>query len=85
MLQHRIDKLRKTLVEKNLDGFLVSNFYNILYLTVFKTLTNDEREAFVIVTKENVYLLTDARYVKSSAFAKASSFVKTSEDRSTDK
>lgn len=65
MLQQRIDKLRKTLQQKNLDGFLISNFYNTLYLTGFKTLTNDEREAWGLVTKNNVYLFTDLRYVKS--------------------
>ena len=48
MLEQRIEKLRKILVEKNLDGFLVSNFFNILYLTGFKTLTENEREAWVV-------------------------------------
>jgi len=65
MLQTRINKLRKILEEKNLDGFLVSNFYNILYLTEFKTLTNDEREGWGLITAKNVYLFTDLRYVKS--------------------
>ena len=43
MQQQKVEKLRKTLKEKNLDGFLVSNFYNILYLSGFKTLVDDER------------------------------------------
>lgn len=64
MLQIRGDRLRKILEEKNLDGFLVSNFYNILYLTGFKTLTDNEREAWVLVTKKNIYLFTDGRYIK---------------------
>lgn len=63
MLNHRVNKLRKVLLEKNLDGFLVSNFYNILYLTGFKTLVSDEREAWIFVTKNNIYLFTDSRYV----------------------
>mgnify|MGYP001612824053 FL=1 len=63
MLTHRIEKLRKILIEKNLDGFLVSNFFNILYLTGFKTLTADEREAWTLVTKNDVYLFTDSRYI----------------------
>ncbi len=65
MLQHRIDRLRKILIEKNLDGFLVSNFFNILYLTGFKTLTENEREAWGLVTGQNVYLMTDSRYINS--------------------
>ena len=72
MLDQRIDKLRKILIEKNLNGFLVSNFYNILYLTGFKTLTDNEREGWGLVTAKTVYLFTDLRYVKSPSFAKAS-------------
>ena len=63
MLEQRINKLRKILIEKNIDGFLVSNFFNILYLTGFKTLTADEREAWTLVTKNDVYLFTDSRYI----------------------
>jgi Xaa-Pro aminopeptidase len=63
MLQTRAEKLRKILEGKNLDGFLVSNFYNILYLTGFKTLTDNEREAWTLVTKKNIYLFTDNRYI----------------------
>lgn len=54
--------------EKNLDGFLVSNFYNILYLTGFKTLTDDEREGWGLVTKDNIYLFTDSRYTINNQF-----------------
>jgi len=63
MLQTRIEKLRKILKEKNLDGFLVSNFYNVLYLTGFKTLTDNEREAWGLITAKNIYLFTDSRYL----------------------
>lgn len=67
MFSQRIEKLRDKLAEKNLGAFLVSNFYNILYLTGFKTLTTDEREAFVLITKDNVYLFTDERYVEKDS------------------
>jgi len=63
MLQCRVDKLRKTLQEKNLDGFLVSNFYNILYLSGFKTLVDNEREAWMLVMTRNAYLFSDSRYL----------------------
>jgi len=63
MLQARIEKLKKFLKEKNLNGFLVSNFYNILYLTGFKTLTENEREAWALITTKSVYLFTDSRYI----------------------
>ncbi|MEK7597091.1 MAG: Xaa-Pro peptidase family protein [Patescibacteria group bacterium] len=68
MLNQRIEKLRKILKEKNLNGFLISNYYNILYLTGFKTLTADEREAWGLVTKQNVYLFTDSRYAVDNKF-----------------
>lgn len=63
MLQERVEKLRQILKEKGLDGFFISNFYNILYLTGFKTLTNNEREGWALVTAKNVYLFTDSRYI----------------------
>ena len=61
-----IKNLQKTLSKKNLGGVLTSNFYNILYLTGFKTLAPEEREAFVLLTKNSVYLFTDARYLTKS-------------------
>lgn len=63
MFEDRIAKLRNKLTECNVNALLVSNFYNILYLTGFKTLTTNEREGFVLVTKEKIYLFTDSRYV----------------------
>ena len=62
-MNSRILSLRNSFRENKIDAILVSNFYNILYLTGFITLTKDEREAFVLVTNDNVYLFTDARYV----------------------
>ena len=67
MLQSRVEKLRKILQEKNLDGFLVSNFFNILYLSEFKTLTENEREGWLLITAKNVYLFTDSRYINSQS------------------
>ncbi|MBI4226388.1 aminopeptidase P family protein [Candidatus Roizmanbacteria bacterium] len=63
MYDQRVKKLRDALLEKGIDSLLISNFYNILYLTGFKTLTKDEREAFVLVTKNKIYLFSDERYV----------------------
>ena len=63
MIQQRINKLRKILQEKNLDGFLVSNFFNILHLSGFKTLTENEREGWMLVTAKSIYLFSDSRYL----------------------
>lgn len=47
---------------KNVGGFFVSNFYNVLYLTGFKGLNPEEREAFAILTSEKIFLVTDGRH-----------------------
>jgi len=46
----------------NSDAFLVSNFFNILYLTKFETLSPHEREAYLLIIKERKIIITDARY-----------------------
>lgn len=61
-MKNRLDAVRTYINEKKLDGLFISNFYNILYLTGFKTLTENEREAFVLVTRNSVYVFTDSRY-----------------------
>ncbi len=66
MLQQRVGFLRKTLKENNIDALLVSNFYNILYLSGFQTLVDNEREAWLLVTQKNEYLFTDERYSSQS-------------------
>src|SRR3989344_193230 len=66
MYDPRVKKVRETLAEKNIDSLLVSNFYNIFYLTGFKALTTDEREAFILITKNSVYLFSDERYISKN-------------------
>lgn len=62
MSKKRVDDFKKILKGKNIDAFLVSNFYNIFYLSGFKTLVDNEREAWLLVTKDNEYIFTDQRY-----------------------
>jgi Xaa-Pro aminopeptidase len=66
MSNSRTDFFRKTLEKKGLDAFLVSNFYNVLYLSGFKTLVDNEREAWLLVTKKDEYLFTDSRYFNNT-------------------
>jgi len=66
MFDQRINILRQTFDNCQIDSLLISNFYNILYLTGFKTLTENEREAFVLITKNSVYLFTDGRYLSKN-------------------
>ncbi|MFZ6035411.1 MAG: M24 family metallopeptidase [Patescibacteria group bacterium] len=66
MLQQRVGFLKKKLKENDVDALLVSNFYNILYLSGFQTLVDNEREAWLLVTQKNEYLFTDERYSSQS-------------------
>lgn len=65
-MNDRIKRLRLTLFQIGLDGFLVSNFFNIFYLTGFKTLSPTEREAWLLITRNNAYLFTDGRYYEKN-------------------
>jgi len=62
----RILKIKKLFKNLNLDAFLISNFYNILYLTGFKGLSSQERESWFLITKNKSYFFTDSRYFLSS-------------------
>jgi Xaa-Pro aminopeptidase len=46
----------------NTDAFLVSNFFNILYLSGFETLSPHEREAFLLLIGDTKIIITDSRY-----------------------
>lgn len=65
MYNHRLSQTIKKLKELKLDALLISNFYNISYLSDFKTLSPDEREAFLLLTFNSIYLFTDARYIEN--------------------
>lgn len=61
-MTNKIYELVKEIQNQSLDGFLISNFYNLLYLFNFKGLSDREREGWGLVTKNNFYLFTDGRY-----------------------
>ncbi len=57
-----LERVKKLLAEEKLDAILLSSVPNILYLTGFSHFSKDEREAFLLITKKNQYILTDGRY-----------------------
>jgi Xaa-Pro aminopeptidase len=61
-MNSRINKLKSLLEEQGLDATLISSVPNIIYLTNFAHFSSHEREAFLLITKENQYILTDPRY-----------------------
>lgn len=69
----QIKKLNLLLNQHKFDGLFVSNFFNIFYLTGFKSLTTSEREAWVLVTEKNTYLFSDGRYFGKSQKSKVKS------------
>ena len=47
---------------QSLDALLVTDPTNIYYLTGFMGLAPDEREAYVLVTQDKLYLFTNPLY-----------------------
>ena len=66
----RLNKFREILKKEKVDAFLVSNYYNILYLSGFATLVDNEREAWLFVTQDNQYLFSDERYLNTNSSKK---------------
>ncbi|MBI5465304.1 aminopeptidase P family N-terminal domain-containing protein [Candidatus Gottesmanbacteria bacterium] len=64
-MNHKINILREGFKRKKLEALLLTNFYNIRYLTGFVGLTPQEREAYLLVTLDQVFLLTDGRYFEA--------------------
>ena len=64
MFESRIKKLQNLLPKYNLESLLVTSPYNIAYLTGIHAFSIEEREARIFVTKQNIYLFTDARYTE---------------------
>ncbi|HEY9765484.1 MAG TPA: Xaa-Pro peptidase family protein, partial [Chroococcales cyanobacterium] len=62
VFQGRIEKLRKVLFEKKLDGIFLSNLKNIRYLTGFSGST-----AKAVITADQALLIIDFRYFTQAA------------------
>lgn len=58
----RVNKVKKKLEEKNVDALLITNIYNIRYLTNFTGSTG-----LALITKEKAYFITDFRYTEQAA------------------
>ncbi len=57
------------------DALFISKAINIFYLTSFAGFSNTEREAFLLVTKKNNYLISDARYKEAAKKIKGFKFL----------
>lgn len=63
MSTDRIQNIRSAFSRISIDALLVTDIYNIYYSSGFSVFLPGEREAYVVITKKNIYLLSDARYV----------------------
>lgn len=61
-INKRWQKIRIVLEKQKSDGILVSSKSNLFYLSNFQSLSFDEREAFFLITQDNIYLLTSLMY-----------------------
>lgn len=61
-MQSKINKVAEILKEKNLDALIVTNHFNIFYLTGFKGVSPLEREALLVITPRKVTLITARLY-----------------------
>lgn len=62
--KRRLNKIEQRLKKNQIDAFLVSNFYNLFYLSGFSGLSKEEREGWLFITKKESYFFTDGRYKK---------------------
>ena len=74
-MKNRIRKIQKELHEKDLDGFIVTNPFNIFYLSTFRGVSPFEREAILVVTPGQSTLIT-ARLYQQEAKKVVSSVLK---------
>jgi Xaa-Pro aminopeptidase len=61
-MNSRLTKLKALLLKQSLDAALVSSVPDIIYLTNFSYFSNIEREAFLFITQNQNYIITDGRY-----------------------
>ncbi|MBI4096534.1 MAG: aminopeptidase P family protein [Candidatus Levybacteria bacterium] len=61
MITHLI-KLRQEIAKNKLDAALISSVSNIIYLTKYSGFSKEEREAYLFITQNQQYILTDGRY-----------------------
>lgn len=64
MFESRIKQLQAELSNFDIEALLITSPYNIAYLTGIHAFSIEEREARILVTKLDVILFTDARYIQ---------------------
>lgn len=58
----RLKNLQKQIKIKKFDAVLITSFENIIYLTGFSAFSKEERDAYLLISKDKAYLLTHSIY-----------------------
>lgn len=61
-MNERLRQVRKLLAEKHLDAVFISSLPNITYLTNFSGFSNEDRDAYLLITKKKQYIFTHGIY-----------------------
>lgn len=72
MNSEKLKKIDRIISEQKLDAILISSIANITYLTGYSGFSYFEREAFLLISKTERYIITDGRY--SEAVSSVSGF-----------
>ncbi len=59
---NRLKNVQEEIKQQNLDAVLISKTSNIIYLTNYSGFSNEEREAYLLITMNNQFIFTDGRY-----------------------
>ena len=57
-----LSRLRNSIKKNKLDAVLISSHSNIVYFTNYSGFSKEEREAYLFITDNKQYILTDGRY-----------------------
>ncbi len=63
--KNRVEKLKKNVDWQKYDAILVSSNPTVIYLTGYSNFASDERDAYLLITKNNEYLITDGRFTEA--------------------
>lgn len=61
-MNDRLQNLRKLFSEKKIDAVLISSLPNITYLSDFSGFTTEDRDAYLLITKNRQYIFTHPIY-----------------------
>jgi len=77
MINNHLNKLKSLLIDQNLDAILISSPANLYYISGFVCLSPLEQEAYVLITKQQAYLITNPLYAGDTFLSPEISLYKT--------